>query len=52
MKKIEKSKCPKNPKVEVVWKPKEEGLGGGIVCSYSNETNCRKCIERGEYPKK
>ena len=46
--KIVKSKCPKNPKVEVVWK--DDG-GGSLMCSYSGRYNCKKCIAKGDYPK-
>lgn len=43
-----KSKCPKNSKVEVIWKHNE--WHSSPVCSYSGTENCKKCIEKGNYP--
>lgn len=43
-----KTKCPKSPKIEVVWKhsPWHEAP----VCSYSGHPNCKKCIKKEDYP--
>ena len=53
--KYEKMKCPKNPKVEVMWK-KEGALDWNFqikaICSFSGHPTCKKCIKKGDYPKK
>ena len=46
---IVKSKCPKNSKVEVVWKP--EPWFGILSCSYSGFQECSECIKKEKYPK-
>ena len=45
-----KVKCPKNPKVEIIWKQSPWYLEP--VCSFSGHPNCKKCIKKGDYPKK
>lgn len=39
-----RTKCPQNPKVEVIW------TNG--VCSFSGRWKCVKCIKKGDYPQK
>ncbi len=43
-----RTKCPVNKNVEIIWK--SNGLEN--VCSFSGRSNCKKCIAKGDYPKK
>jgi len=46
------TKCPKNSKVEVIWREGVDGWGNPVFkCSFSGRQECKKCINKGEYPK-